>query len=32
MKKNLQTVLTKLDEENLTISHDNCEFACQQIE
>ena len=31
-KKKLQTVLKKLDEENLAISLDKCKFACKQVE
>ena len=31
-RQKLQTVLTKLDEENLAISLDKCKFACKQVE
>ena len=31
-RQKLQTVLTKLDEENLAISLDYCKFACKEIE
>ena len=31
-KQKLQTVLKKLDEENLAISLDKCKFACKQVE
>ena len=31
-RQKLQTMLTKLDEENLAISLDKCKFACKQIE
>ena len=31
-KQKLQSVLKKLDEENLAISMDNCKFACKQVE
>ena len=31
-KQNLQSILKKLDEENLTISLDKCMFACKQVE
>ena len=31
-KQKLQSVLRKLDEENLAISLDKCKFACNQVE
>ena len=31
-RQKLQTVLTKLDEENLAMSLDKCKFACKQVE
>ena len=31
-RQKFQTVLTKLDEENLAISLDTCKFACKQVE
>ena len=31
-RQKLQTVQTKLDEENLAISLDKCKFACKQVE
>ena len=31
-RQKLQTVLTKLDEENLAVSLDKCKFACKQVE
>ena len=31
-RQKLQTVLTKLDDENLAISLDKCKFACKQVE
>ena len=31
-RQKLQTVLTKLDEENLAISLDKCRIACKQVE
>ena len=31
-RQKLQTVLTKLDEENLAIFLDKCKFACKQVE
>ena len=31
-RQKLQTVLTKLDEENLAILLDKCKFACKQVE
>ena len=31
-RQKLQTVLTKLDEEDLTISLEKCKFACKQVE
>ena len=31
-KQKLQSVLKKLDEENLAISLDKCKFACKQVE
>ena len=31
-RQKLQTVLTKLDEENLTIFLDKCKFACKQVD
>ena len=31
-RQKFQTVLTKLDEENLAISLDKCKFACKQVE
>ena len=30
-RKKLQTVLTKIDEENLGISLEKCKFACKQV-
>ena len=31
-RQKLQTVLTKIDEENLAILLDKCKFACKQVE